>query len=69
MLSGSKIGALCILEVSNINTMGKRPQQTIHEAGGISKQQKDKRISTQAFADEMKADHLYAAFASVPEMG
>lgn len=53
----------------NINTVGKWAQQTIHEAGGVSKQQKDKRISTQAFADEMKADHLYAAFASVPEMG
>jgi hypothetical protein len=53
----------------NINTVGKWEQQTIHEAGGISKQQKDKRISTQAFVNKMKADHLYAAFASIPEMG
>ena len=52
----------------NINTVGKWAQQTIHEAGGVSKQQKDKRISTQAFANEMKADHLYAAFAPVSEM-
>jgi hypothetical protein len=53
----------------NINTVGKWVQQTIHEAGGVSRQQKDKRVSTQAFANEKQADHLYAAFTSVPEMG
>lgn len=52
-----------------INTVGKWVQQIIQEVRGISRQQKDKRISTQAFANEMKADHLYAAFASIPKMG
>ena len=69
VLSGSKSVHYEFSRCPNINTVGKWAQQTIHEAGGVSKQQKDKRISTQAFADEMKADHLYAAFASVPEMG
>ncbi len=68
MLSGSKIGAFEFSKCPNINSVGKWAQQTIHEAGGVSKQQKDKRISTQAFANEMKADHLYAAFAPVSEM-
>ena len=53
----------------NINTVGKWTQQTIHEAGGIANQLAVKKVSTEAFAKEIKAEQLYAAFASFHEMG
>jgi hypothetical protein len=53
----------------NMSTVGKWRQDTIQEAGGMAKQKATKQISTEAFANEIKAEQVYAVYASFNELG
>jgi len=53
----------------NMSTVGKWRQDTIQEAGGITKQKATKKIATEAFAKEIKAEQVYAVYASYNELG
>jgi hypothetical protein len=53
----------------NMSTVGKWKQDTIQEARGMTKQKAVKKIATEAFAKEIKAEQVYAVYASFNERG
>jgi len=53
----------------HMSTVGKFQQQTIHSSTGVSTQRKVQLVKTATFAAGIKADALYAAFASYRERG
>ena len=52
-----------------MSTVGKWQQQTILSAVNVPKQRQDQLLATKAFASLIKADGLYAVFASYRERG
>ena len=52
-----------------MNTVGKWQQQTIHSAVNVPKQRQVQLLATKVFASIIKADSLYAVFASYRERG
>ena len=52
-----------------MSTCGQFKQRTIHGATGVAKRREVQKVKVEVFAGAIKADHLYAAYASYRERG